>query len=66
MKNKNVPDQSYHPGFMILHGFEEMMTFQRGSLLGPWKTDPSISGMLKNSSMDKSKGLGHITKDWSD
>lgn len=66
MKSKNVPDQSYHPGFMILHGFEEMMTFQRGSLLGPWKTGPSICGTLRNSSMDKSKCLEHITKDWSD
>lgn len=51
---------------MILHGFEEMMTFQRGSLLGPWKTDPSISGMLRNSWMDKSKDLKHITKVGSD
>lgn len=51
---------------MILHGFEEIMTFQRGSLLEPWKTDPSIYGMLRNSSMDKSKCLEHITKDGSD
>lgn len=63
MKNKNFPDHSYHPGFMILHGFEEMMTFQMGSLLEPWKTDPLISGTLRNSSMDKSKYLEHITKD---
>lgn len=51
---------------MILHGFEEMMTFQRGSLLGLWKMDLSISGMLRNSWMDKSKHLKSITKDGSD
>lgn len=47
---------------MILHGFEEMMTFQRESLLGLWKMDLSISGMLRNSWMDKSKDLKPITK----
>lgn len=59
-------DWSYYPGFMILHGFEEVMTFQMGSLLGLWKTDLSISGMLRNSWMDKSKVLKPIPKDATD
>lgn len=50
----------------MLHGFEEMMTFQMGSLLGLWKMDLSISGMLRNSWIDKSKDLKSISKDGSD
>lgn len=51
---------------MILHGFEEMVIFQRESSLGLWKMDLSIFGMLRNSWMDKSKDLKSITKDGSD
>lgn len=66
MKNKYFADHGYLLGFTILRGFEEMMTFQRGSLLGPWKTDRSISGMQRTSWMDESKYLKYITKDGSD